>query len=99
MRPFLRDGQRVSVRRRDAYRPGDIVLAATLPEGRVVMHYVAAVGEDTLELMGAANLRQREHCRPADVAGALEEPRISRRTVLLWHRLLPLRRLLLRLLP
>lgn len=95
MRPFLSPGDMVTLRSRQDYRPGDIVFAMTRPDRKPVLHYVASAEIGGYTLMGAANLVQTEYCRAEDVAGAVELPHISRRSVLLWHRLLPLRRYLL----
>lgn len=66
---------------------------------RVVLHYVVAVNPDgAVTLMGAANLRQTERCHLTDMAGRVTLPHVSRRAIILWHRLLPVRRYLLRLL-
>lgn len=98
MRPFLHHGQQVTLERAAEYQPGDVVLALTRPDGAVVLHYVAEVRGDELTLMGAANLQQTERCGVGDVCGRMTSPAISRRRILFWHRLLPLRRFLLKLL-
>lgn len=95
MLPFLHDGDEVTLKRSERYRRGDIVLASSYPAGKVVLHYVAEDAGDTLILMGSANLKQVEYCRMNDVAGRVESPHICRGGLLLWHRLLPVRRYLL----
>lgn len=95
MFPFIKDGQEVALRRKSQYSPGDIVLAITYPERETVMHYVVKDCGDCLLLMGAANLVKYERCRKDDVTGYLHSPHVSRNRIMLWHRLLPLRRYLL----
>lgn len=96
MEPFIHDGEAVTVCRADTYRPGDVVLASV--DDGLVLHYIASVCGDRFTLMGAANLQKTETCRRHDILALLISPRIPRRRLLLWHRLLPIRRLLLYLL-
>lgn len=98
MYPFLKDGDLVTVRKKECYRPGDIVLARDSFTGSVVLHYIVCRAGCLYKLMGASNLVQEEFCRPADIAGGLESPPISRALILLWNGMLPMRRHLLWLL-
>lgn len=93
MEPFIHDGEAVTVCRADTYHPGDVVLATV--DGGLVLHYIATACGDRFTLMGAANLQKTETCRRHDILALLISPRIPRRRLLLWHRLLPIRRLLL----
>lgn len=95
MAPFLRHGEAVTLRRRHHYRRGDIVLARTYPEGRIVLHYICSVGGGIYHLMGAANLVRTEQCRECDIAACVVAPGIGRRSLMAWHRLLPVRRYLM----
>lgn len=93
MEPFIHNGESVTVCRADTYRPGDVVLATI--DGGLVLHYIASACGDRFTLMGAANLQKTETCRRPDILARLISPRIPRPRLLLWHRLLPLRRLIL----
>lgn len=97
MRPFLSHGSEVVLRARERYVKGDVVLARCLPDNRVMLHYVADVKEDFYVLMGAGNVSRKEICLKGDAIGAVENPRMSRLLLRVWHLLLPLRRILLRL--
>lgn len=70
MWPALRPGvDTVRVRRADAYRVSDIVLASCSEPRGIFLHRVAGVRPDGLVLMGDSNLYQTEFCRYEDIAG------------------------------
>lgn len=104
MLPFIRGGRDsvVLARPSDALEAGNIVLAKT--GGRYVMHRIWAVEREEVTLMGDGNLKGREHCTTADVAGVVTEivkpdgRRVKPGKGILWRRLLPVRRLLLAML-
>ncbi|WP_300885427.1 S24/S26 family peptidase [uncultured Duncaniella sp.] len=101
MRPFIKNGQQVTIIAKDRYAPGDIVLAHTSDPDGIFLHYLTGetINNDPSDylLMGSANLRQREKAYLCDIAGAVINPTCNRHLLMLWHRLLPLRPLLIRL--
>ena len=102
MRPFI-EGDRDSVvlSRADTLRVGDILLCRI--GGSYVLHRLIAIDGEQLTLMGDGNLCGEEHCTRADVLGRVTEIRTpgGRRKRLtrgrLWHRMLPLRPILLKI--
>lgn len=107
MLPALRpETDEVVLRRAGVYRRADIVLARVSPS-RYVLHRIIAVdGRGRVTLMGDGNLRQREECAVADIAGRVVAvsrgglmyvPSALRGRVWMWLR--PLRPLLVRLMP
>ncbi len=92
MLPFIRHGMTVTLRQSPSYFPGDVVLAITSPRRRAVLHYIVKADRHGYTLMGAGNLVQTEWCRREDVAARVDTPILNRKRILLWHRLLPLRR-------
>lgn len=95
MYPFLKDGETVTIRKKESYGPGDIVLARDSISGGVVLHYVVSKAGNSYKLMGASNLVQKENCELKDIAGGLENPSISRSKIRIWNVMLPVRRCLL----
>ena len=107
MLPFIiGDRDSVELTSPDVVKENDIVLAL-LKNGMYVLHRVQRIDGDEITLMGDGNLRGTEHCRRNDICGLVrtiikEDGRkvdcsdaSLRRRVLLWHRLLPVRRYLL----
>lgn len=107
MYPFIRDGDKVLVGRKETYMKGDIVLALT-SEGKYVMHRIIKVKDGTVILRGDANLRKTETCMPQDIAGAVISITRNGEHVLcssakekaksaVWQALFPFRRLILKI--
>lgn len=92
MYPFLSHGTEVTIASKATYRRGDVVLAACGESRQIVLHYVADIAGDRYKLMGAANLMMTERCLKSDIIGCMVKPRVSRRAVMMWHALRPLRR-------
>lgn len=102
MRPFIEGGSdNVVLARADGVRVGDILLCRV--GDRYVLHRLIALHGDLLTLMGDGNLSGMEHCLRRDVIARVVEIRTrnGRRKPLtrgrLWHRLLPIRALLLKI--
>lgn len=106
MLPFIRgDRDQVLLVHPDDVRKYDVVLAQ-VREGVFVLHRVMEVRADSVVLMGDGNIKGREVCRMENVVAKMVEvirddrrqdclsPRY-RRKVVIWVRLLPLRRLIL----
>lgn len=91
MRPFIHNGDVVRLVSSPVYRRGDVVMCIT-KEQRVVLHYIVNVDGDVCTLMGAANLKKMEQCRYESIIGKVEMPTVIRVALLIWHRILPVRR-------
>lgn len=108
MLPFIRDGidKVLLTPAEDGINVGDILLCEVAP-GRFVLHRLTGLDGDTLILMGDGNIRGTERCSVSHViarAAAIIRPdgstadcrsRAEMRKALIWHRLLPVRRILL----
>ena len=103
MRPFI-EGGKDSVRlvQPKSLRVGDIVLAEVENE-RYVLHRLIRIDGDALTLMGDGNLRGEEHCNRQNVLAKVAEIRSPkghrkiRTRGRVWHALLPMRWLLLKI--
>jgi hypothetical protein len=110
MLPFI-VGDRDSVRlvKTNVYQPKDIVLAEIQP-GHYVLHRIVSIAgnqpEDSVILMGDANMKEQEHCYINNLAGRVDrifrncneiDPYSSteRIAVYCWQLLMPLRRWLI----
>ena len=101
MLPFIRgDVDNVRLRKPESLHVGDIALARF--GGRYVMHRIIALDGDTVTLMGDGNLQGTESGPRSEVIGVVLEiitPSNRHRRPgkgLLWRRLLPIRRYLLK---
>ena len=101
MLPFIRgDVDNVRLRKPESPHVGDIVLARF--GGRYVMHRIIAINGDTVTLMGDGNLQGTERGPRSEVIGLVVEiitPSNRHRRPgkgLLWRKLLPVRRYLLK---
>lgn len=108
MLPFIRDSidKVLLTSPEGGIAVGDILLCEVAP-GRFVLHRLVGLDGDTLILMGDGNIMGKERCSTSHViarAAAIIRPdgsgtdcrsRSEMRKALIWHRLLPVRRLLL----
>lgn len=101
MLPFIRgDVDNVRLRKPESLHVGDIALARF--GGRYVMHRIIAINGDTVTLMGDGNLQGTEKGSRSEVLGIVVEiitPSNRHRRPgkgLLWRKLLPVRRYLLK---
>lgn len=106
MRPFLEHCRdKVVLAAAGTLAVGDAVLAE-IRKDVYVLHRIIAIDGDRLTLMGDGNLRGTEQCRRADVVGIVTHyihfgrkipasDRRLRRRVVIWRKLLPMRRYLL----
>ena len=101
MLPFIRgDVDNVRLRKPESLHVGDIVLARF--GGRYVMHRIIALDGDMVTLMGDGNLQGTEKGSRSEVLGVVVEiitPSNRHRRPgkgLLWRKLLPVRRYLLK---
>lgn len=104
MRPFIRGGEDILVLSPPMQlRRGDIVLARKSADEYVV-HRIVRMTRGCIVLAGDANLYLREECRPEDICGVAETlirhgrqrsltAPSARLYALVWHSLLPFRRL------
>ncbi|MDE6336580.1 MAG: S24/S26 family peptidase [Muribaculaceae bacterium] len=104
MRPFIRgDIDTLLLSPPTSFRKGDIVLAKT-ENGSYIVHRIVKINTNIVILAGDNNLYQQEKCDKTNIYGTvnaiihngkkhnLSTPS-SRLLALLWHNLLPLRRL------
>lgn len=101
MRPFIRgEVDHVRLQRSDKLKVGDIVLAYF--NGHYVLHRIIAIDDDKVTLMGDGNLQGVEQVQKLDVSGVVVEiiaPDGKKRkptSGYVWHKLLPLRKYLLK---
>lgn len=106
MRPFIEhERDRVKLTAQDEYHIGDAVLAQIAP-GHYVLHRIIDMQGERVTLQGDGNIRGVEHCTRGDICGVVVEyirpgrtipasdPSL-RRSIRLWRRLRPVRRVLL----
>lgn len=101
MLPFIRGGvDSVRLRKPEGVKVGDIVLAVF--GGRPIVHRVIAINGTKVTLMGDGNLKGTEKGNLSEVLGVVDQiispSGRSRRPTngKLWHRLLPMRKYLLK---
>lgn len=68
MHPFIRNGEKILLQKKESYRRGDIVLART-DNGTTVLHRIIRTGNGTATLMGDRNLRKKEKCPSSGIKG------------------------------
>lgn len=108
MLPFIvGDEDSVVLKKNENIRIGEVVLAKVANE-QFVLHRIVKIDGDTVTLMGDGNLREVEECSIADIYGCVNtiihqgkridcNKRSERIKAHMWRKLLPARRLLLKM--
>lgn len=107
MHPFIRNGEKILLQKKESYRRGDIVLAMT-DSGETVLHRIVSMRDGTVMLMGDNNLQKTETCRATGIKGKVESISGRRGTRLtsswrhrflswIWLSMLPVRKILVKI--